>query len=140
MGSHSAGWFEQVKTRVKKIAEIRRGVKKEQLRDQYAAALAGLDAKPLPGLKTDSSSVAYSADGKRLVFGGYADRSGQPKGPAGLWNLDIDQPHMSVADFSGGMIKGTRTILLTRKQRVPCSNGVSRDLRTVYATVRQRLQ
>jgi serine/threonine protein kinase/dipeptidyl aminopeptidase/acylaminoacyl peptidase len=93
---HSHGWFQRAWPIVREAATIRSD---EQLRDQAAALLHGLDATSQPGMKGDASSVAFSSDGTRLLVGGSADDQGKPNGPARLWKLGIEEP--SVSDLPG---------------------------------------
>jgi serine/threonine protein kinase/WD40 repeat protein len=101
LGAHSAGWFNDLHERATKIMELRKGNKSEALRDRYAAALAGIDARRLPGLDTEASSVAFSPDGKRLVIGGYTDFQGVAREPAKVWKGGLDEPVRSTQLGSG---------------------------------------
>jgi serine/threonine protein kinase/WD40 repeat protein len=90
--THSHGWFERAWHLVRQAARIRGD---QQLRDQAAALLHGLDATSRPGLKGDASSVVFSRDGTRLLIGCSADNRGKPNGPARLWKLGIEEPNAS---------------------------------------------
>jgi serine/threonine protein kinase/WD40 repeat protein len=98
---HAAGWFDDLQKRAKEIVDLRKGVKSENLRDQYAAALAGLEAKPLPGLPTEASSVAFSKDGKRLLIGGFTGDDGVPREAAKVWEMGVFEPQKSTQPGSG---------------------------------------
>ncbi len=84
----TAGWFEKVWSRVREAAEIRKG---GDLRNQAAATLIGIDARPFKSFdKFGASSVAFDAAGKRLLMGGMTWPNKRSE-PARLWDRDTDQ-------------------------------------------------
>ncbi len=67
-GEHREGWSSNVMDRAREASETRHD---ERLRDQAAASMAGIDVRDrqeLPGI--GGSSVAFNADGSRLLIGG----------------------------------------------------------------------
>lgn len=98
LGAHRDGWFEAVKEKARAIAKIRRDA---VLRDQYAAAFAGLDARRIKEFPFESSSVTFSPDGKRLLMGGYTSFEGEAREPARVWNGGLDEPKKSTQLGSG---------------------------------------
>jgi serine/threonine protein kinase/WD40 repeat protein len=101
LSTHTAGWSEEAWERVRKLAKIR---KDDNLRNQAAATLVGIDAKISKTFPFDASSVVFDRAGKRLLMGGYTDYKGgqfNPVEPARLWNGGIDDPHPSKKNGSG---------------------------------------
>jgi hypothetical protein len=98
MGTHRDGWFREVEAKAWEIAKIRRDA---VLRDQYAAALRGLDARQIKQFGGDASSVLFSRDGKRLLIGGHTNSQGQATEPARVWDGGIDEPRKSTQVGSG---------------------------------------
>jgi serine/threonine protein kinase/WD40 repeat protein len=86
---HENGWFEDVWERVRKIAKIRKG---DDLRDQAAATLAGIDARLIKVLPLDAFSITFDAASKRLLIGGHTNFQGVPSEPARIWDGGVDDP------------------------------------------------
>jgi WD40 repeat protein len=85
-GVHYNGWSADALRAVEQIAAISRD---DELRDQYAATLAGMDARLLFQEEFDGSSVALDAAGRRVLVGGWKDKG------AMLWDLDTGQRQQS---------------------------------------------
>ena len=73
---HTAGWSQATWQLVRQAAQIRAD---DALRDQAAAALAGLDARLLAQFEVEGSWAAFDREGRRLLV----DLS---KGGVGSWN------------------------------------------------------
>ena len=68
IGEHVGGWSSTVMDRAREASETRRD---ERLRDQAAASMAGIDVRDRRELEgIGGSSVAFNADGSRLLIGG----------------------------------------------------------------------
>src|SRR5262249_9017660 len=64
----------------------------ENLRDQYAATLQGLDARKKKTLKDcRASGVLFDPQGKRVLLGGTSDQFGKPQEQARIWDSATDQ-------------------------------------------------
>jgi serine/threonine protein kinase/WD40 repeat protein len=81
LGPHTAGWFDDGWELARAIARIRPG---EDVRDEAAALLGGLDASISKHWEFTASSVAFDATGQRLLLGGWE------KSPARLWDCKAD--------------------------------------------------
>ncbi len=89
---HANGWSETCWELVRKAAGLRKG---DDVRDQSAATLLGLDAKLVKQLNlAGSSAIAFHPDGKRLLMGGYTEQLGEGlKYHTGLlWGGSVDAP------------------------------------------------
>jgi eukaryotic-like serine/threonine-protein kinase len=85
--AHSAGWSDKAWSKVGEAAKIPTSEVNGDLRDQAAALLAGLDARPIKQFTNfGASSVSFDQAGKRLLMGGITDS-------AKLWDLATDIIH-----------------------------------------------
>jgi len=97
--SPDRGWRDAAWQLVREAAKIR---KDDQLRDQAASVLIGIDATCLPNIgRFSASSVAIDGEGKRLLTGGVeSDSSTSDKRPTGarLWDVATsthrESPHV----------------------------------------------
>ncbi|HJT32966.1 MAG TPA: protein kinase [Pirellulales bacterium] len=82
---HSAGWSQEAWDLVARANDLKPG---DDLREPAAAALAGPDAH-LGYFRKEIgvSTAAWSADGKRLLLGGDADKRGAASHEARIWDL-----------------------------------------------------
>jgi WD40 repeat protein len=89
MRNHWAGWSDEAWSLAHEAAKIK---KDDNLRDQYAATLQGMDArikKPLKDCR--ASGLLFDAQGKRLLLGGTCDKFGKPQEQARIWDSATEQ-------------------------------------------------
>ncbi len=80
--SHTVGWSDKTWDLARQAAEIRRD---DDVRNQAAAALAGLDARSRKHLRHGASAVAWDHEGKRLLMGA------SKNGTSSLWDSERDE-------------------------------------------------
>jgi WD40 repeat protein/tRNA A-37 threonylcarbamoyl transferase component Bud32 len=103
-GGHNQGWSDEAWALVRKAAALGGDDPEGELRSEAAATLAGFDLRATPlgrrfdGSKPhehDVSSLAFSADGKRVLLGGADGPDGRPLLPARLWDEATGRLHPS---------------------------------------------
>jgi WD40 repeat protein len=98
-GLHSGGWSSQAWELVRQVAALGAS---DDLRNQAAGTLAGLDARLVKYLDGEgASALAFDALGRRLLLGSTPGSGDDPGKPARLWDGESDRPVASDATGAG---------------------------------------
>lgn len=100
LARREVGWFHDGLAVKVAAAAGERDIRRDQpFKSELVAALAEMDGRAIARLPRNSSSVAFSPDGRLLLFGGFSD--GKVPAAAGLWTIDHRQPRCSELFLDG---------------------------------------